>query len=122
MDNTELVIALGSIIAACALIITRAVLAYYGKAKAVASFDQYKPFAIAAAKYVEEKVPDDYGAEAEDTATARAVHKLDLFLKKFSETVEKFDGKAPNEALKTEAMKWSVELAERLSGKEKADG
>jgi hypothetical protein len=59
-------------------------------------------------------VPDDYGANAEAPSIARAAHKLDLFLKKFAETVEKVDGTAPSDALKKEAMKWSVELAERV--------
>jgi len=122
VETTELVTALVAIIGACIMIVTRALLAYLGKSEAVKKFDHYKPFAIAAAKWVEEKVPDDYGADAEDTATARAVHKLDMFLAKFNETVVKFDGKEPSEELKREAMKWSVELAERLNLLKKKEG
>jgi len=93
----------------------RTLLIWKGQNEIVNKFDHYLPFAIAAAKWVEATVPDDFGADAEDSATTRAVHKLDLFLKKFTETVQRFDGKEPSEELKKEAMRWSVELAERLN-------
>lgn len=98
--------------------IIRSLLVWKGKAKSLESLEKYKPFALSAMKWVEKKVPADYGTDTEDSATAKTVRKLKLFVEKFTETVAKFDGKEPSEALKAEAMKWTVELNDRLTKKD----
>lgn len=115
-DNEALVGAVAVTVVALAFVV-RSILSYKGKFDAVAKFDHYLPFAVMAAKWVETQVPDNFGAGTDDPKTARAAHKLDMFLKKFMETVEKQTGDKPTEELKKEAMRWSVELAERMKGK-----
>jgi len=114
MDNAELMAYAIAAVAVCMVIITKAVLSYMGKQKAVDKINKYFPYAVMAAKYVEKNVPDDYGTNDEDSTTAKAAHKLDLFLKKFVENVEKFTGAKANDELKAAAAKWSVELAEKV--------
>lgn len=115
MGTEELVISAAAIIVFCVLLVAQSVLAYMGKIKAVQAFKKYKPYAVMAAKWVEETIPDEFGANEEDSKTARAAHKVDMFTKKFLENVEKYTGDKTTKALQAEAMEWSVELAERLS-------
>jgi hypothetical protein len=117
MTDAQAMMGAAAVIAVCLAFVVRAILAYKGKTELVGKFDHYKPFAVMAAKRVEKQVPDDFGKGAEDPAYAKAAHKLDLFLKKFVEVVEKVDGTSPNDDLKKEAMKWSVELARRVKDK-----
>lgn len=113
--NTEQIIAGAvAVVVVCAIIITRAILVRLGKGDAVANMDKYLPYAVMAAKYVEEKIPDNYGAGAEDPTTAKAAHKLDLFLRKFSENVEKFTGDKATEEMIDAAKGWAATLAERV--------
>ena len=82
--------------------------------KYLAGFNKVEAYATLAAKWVEEKIPDDYGKDDEAPKYAKAAHKLDQFLKKFMETYEKFEGKKPTEAMIDEAKSLSVDLAERV--------
>jgi hypothetical protein len=116
-DQLELVVGLAAVIVVCGTFVLRALLARY-KPDAYTKYEKYYPYAIMAAKWVEKQVPDAYGADLEDSGTAKAAHKLDLFIKKFLENAEKLGGAKPNDAaLKAEAMRWSVELANQLNAK-----
>ena len=114
MSDPQALMGAIAVVVVCLTVIVRMILVYKGKMDLVGKFDKFKPYAIMAAKWVEAKVPDDYGANEEDSKTAKAAHKLDMFLKKFLELSEKFGGEKPTEELKEEAMKWSVELADRV--------
>jgi len=100
---------------ACGLFIGRYVLAYFDRKSMVKAYDAYRPYAIMAARWVENQVPDDYGTDENDSSIAKATHKLDMFLKKFSQIVAVQEGEAVDENLRREAMAWSVELAERMN-------
>jgi len=115
MSNEQALMGAIAVIVVCLIFAVRSLLIYKGKLDLVGKFDHYKPFAIIAAKWVEKNVPDDYGKGQEDPKTARALHKLDVFLKKFIDMTEKATGVKPTEELKKEAMKWSAELAERVT-------
>jgi len=115
MDKNEIMMYAIGVVVACALYVARVVLAYYKVEGAVRAFDKYKPFAVMAAKWVESQVPNDYGVNTSDPSTARALHKLDLFLQKFNEIVKIQEGAEPSKLLQHEAMNWSVELAERMN-------
>lgn len=117
MEDSDMLWTLVAVIFGAVLYVARSIALHYGSAVLQERMAKYLPYAMMAAKWVEEKVPDDYGAGTDDPKTAKALHKLDLFLKKFNEIVTAAEGKAPNEALKAEAMKWSTELAARLSAK-----
>lgn len=105
--------ALGTIVA-CVIYVSKVILSYLKKDGIVKGYETYKPYAIMASKWAEKQVPDDYGADSEDPATARAIHKLDVFLKKFNDVVTIQDGVEPSQGLKDEALKWSVELAKQI--------
>jgi len=117
LSNGTILYAAIGVTVACMLFVTRTILSHFGKDKLIKSFDKYKPYAIMASKWVEKNIPDNYGAESGDPTTARAIHKLDTFLKKFTEIVRITEGIDPTDALKNEAMNWSVELAERMNMK-----
>jgi hypothetical protein len=80
----------------------------------VAAFDKYKAYAVIASKFVEAKIPDDYGTTSDATGTEKSLHKLDLYLQKFVELVKENENALPTEQLIDMAKAWSVELAERL--------
>ena len=114
MSDVQSMMGAIAVIVVCSLFVIRAILVYKGNTKLFGKFDKYFPFAVIAAKWVEEKVPDDFGSNEEDKSVAKSVHKLDLFLKKFLELTEKHTGMPATEELKAEAMKWSAILADRM--------
>ena len=95
--------------------IIRVVLEYKGKFEDAKNLEKYKTYAVMAAKKVEGLIPDDYGAGSSDPTVAKAAHKLDLFLKYFSDNVKTFEGENVTEKLIDKAKEWSVELADRVS-------
>lgn len=103
-----------AVISACVVFIARAVIAAKKGVEAVEKFDEYKPYALLAAKWVENRVPDDYGVAEDATKVAKGLHKLDLYLKKFTEIVRDNVDVAPTKELVDRARAWSVELAERV--------
>jgi len=103
-----------AVISACAIFIARAILAAKKGAEIVAEFDKYKAYAVIAAKYVEEKIADDYGTGEDDSKVAKSLHKLDIYLKKFVELVKEKENTLPTKELIDRAKAWSVELADRV--------
>lgn len=97
------------------VVLLRFVIGRLWGASAAARFAALLPYAIMAAKWVERAVPDDYGNNAEDPWTVKSLHKLDLFLKKFTELCEKMESIPIDDALRSEAVKWTATLAGRLS-------
>ena len=102
-----------AVVVACVVYLTRFILTLK-KPESVAAFDKYKAYAVIAAKYVEAKIDDDYGTAEDATGTAKSLHKLDLYLKKFTELVKENENALPTAQLIDMAKAWSVELAERL--------
>jgi len=113
----EILMGAVAVVAVCSVVVARAALRYFGRNDAAGKVDKYFPYAVMAAKWVEEQIPDTYGADEEDPKTAKAVHKLDLFLSRFAENVERFTGDKATDEMKAAAMAWSVELAKRLGSR-----
>lgn len=106
-----------AVVTACVVYIVRFVLNLKKGAEAVASFDKYKAYAVIAAKYVEAKIDDDYGTAEDATGTAKSLHKLDLYLKKFADLVKENENTLPTAELIDLAKAWSVELAAKFTKK-----
>ena len=117
MSDTEALYGAIAVIVACVVYIVRFILTVK-KPDAVAAFDKYKAYAVMAAKYVEAKVDDDYGTAGDATGVAKALHKLDVYLKKFNELVKDNENEIPSAELIDMAKVWSVELANRVTNKE----
>ncbi len=115
MNGTELIYGAIAATAFALGVISRVIIAWRSGAVAAEKFDTYKSYAIIAAKWVERIVPDDYGASAEDSTTTKSLHKLDLFLRKYTELLAKCEGVSVNDALRSEAVRWSATLAGRVS-------
>ena len=113
MSDDQALYGAAAVIVACIVYIVRFILVLK-KPDAVGSFDKYKAYAIIAAKYVEAKIADDYGTKEDATGTAKSLHKLDTYLKKFTQLVQEGENTVPNADLLDMAKVWSVELAERL--------
>ena len=120
MTNEQIVMYAAAVILVCVLYVARKLLVHFGKVSLASQYDQYLPYAITAAKWVEETVPDDFGAGADDPKVEKMAHKLDLFLKKFAEIYAKVEKKDPGPELIAEAKAWSVELAERMNAEKTA--
>jgi len=103
-----------AVISACVVFIVRAVLAAK-KPELVGEFDKYKAYALIAAKFVEDKIDDNYGTEDEASKVASSLHKLDMYLKKFTEIVKAEENALPSDKLIDMAKGWSVELSDRAS-------
>ncbi len=102
-----------AVIVACVVYLVRFILTLRNPAGVVV-FDKYKAYAVMAAKYVEYKIDDDYGTAEDAPSTAKSLHKLDMYLKKFTELVKENENAIPSAQLIDMAKVWSVELAERL--------
>lgn len=102
-----------AVVVACVVYIVRFVLSLK-KPGSIAGFDKYKAYAVMAANYVEAKIPDDYGKTSEATGMEKSLHKLDLYLKTFTQLVKENENALPTPQLIDMAKAWSVELAERL--------
>lgn len=120
MDHTTLVPSLLATIVAVfaylAYVLTRA----FASAKTAQGYLQYLPYAVMAAKYVERIIPDDFGTAESDPPTARAAHKLDLFLAKFCEILRDERGVIATDELKALAATWSVQLAQQVQERKDA--
>jgi len=106
-----------AVISACVVFIARAIIAAKSGAEVVAKFDKYKVYALLAAKWVEAQVPDDYGTEEDASKVAKGVHKLDMYLKKFTELVGEKENTMPTGELIDMAKAWSIELSDRVGKK-----
>lgn len=116
LDDPMTLYALIGLVVACLLWVARSVLIYFNKAD---KFLKYYPFAVMAAKWVENNIPDEYGSHDADPVYAKAAHKLDVFLRKFVEYVKIFEGEKANQKLIDKAKEWSVKLADRVGKKGK---
>ena len=88
---------------------------------AIEKYAKYKPYALIAAKRVEEWIDDEKGVSANASATEKSLHKLDMYLETFINIVNNTEGKAPTQAIIDAAKVWSIDLAEELNYKKVAD-
>ncbi|MCK5020228.1 MAG: hypothetical protein KAS32_24530 [Candidatus Peribacteraceae bacterium] len=116
MDNVDTNVLYGviAVIVFCVSYVALQVVGYFKGQKTIAKLQRFKPYAVSAAKWVEKQVPDDYGKGKDSPQYAKAAHKLDLFLREFNALITRAEGVPMNQILKEEAIKWSVELADRL--------
>lgn len=107
-------------------IVTAVVFFAYGKLSALTSsktvakiedYAKYKPYALIAAKRVEEWIDDEMGVSPNASATEKSLHKLDMYLETFINIVTDADGTAPAVAVVDAAKEWSIELAEEMNWK-----
>lgn len=101
-----------AIVCACAMFITLTILAKY-KPSIEVKFLEYMRPAMLAFKWVEANVSDEYGANEDDPKFAKAIHKGDLFLKKFTEFCDILEKPKPTTELIAHAEALAVKLAEK---------
>jgi hypothetical protein len=97
------VLSLAAVILAAAYIVAKAV-----KPDLFSKYDAYVRMAFS---WVEKQVPDDFGADEDDPAYAKMVHKVDLFAKKFTEILKEFTGVDATKAMIEYAKKLAAQLA-----------
>jgi F0F1-type ATP synthase membrane subunit a len=97
------VFSLAAVVLVCAYIVAKAL-----KPDVVSKYDAY---VLMAFSWVEKQVPDDFGADEEDPAYAKMIHKVDLFVKKFTELLKTFTGVDATPAMIEYAKKLAAELA-----------
>jgi len=83
----------------------------------VEKYAEYKPYAMMAAKKVEEMIADDLGTDEKSSTVMKSLRKLDDYLKIFTSLVIASDSPNPTPELLAMAKAWSVELAEELNYK-----
>lgn len=114
INDVEALMGAVATIAAALLYLARVLVRRFASEEKARKFQKYMPYAMMAAKKVEELTPDDFGTGPDAGRIARGAHKLDLFLREFENAVRVYEGEDPSQDLKEEAMRWSVELAERV--------
>jgi len=107
----EIIVSAVAVVAVCAIIVTIAVLRRFGKYDIIKKIEGYQGIALKMFESIEKAVPDTYGANTDDPAIAKAAHKLDLFVKKFTDFYKATTGEKPNEVLKSEIKAWAQEWA-----------
>jgi len=85
---------------------------------AVEKYAAYKPYALIASQWVEEKLVDSLPENA--TKLEKSLFKLNNYLQKFNDIVIGQEGEAPSAKLIAAAKEWSIELAEELNYKNAA--
>lgn len=114
MDD-QIVQAAVSVIAACALFIARTLIRHYRGEAAARAFKKYEGIAVAAAKWAEERIPDDIGTDKDDPKWEKYFHRTDAYLQKFVEYHQRMTGRKPDESLLEEARRFGSEIARRIS-------
>lgn len=92
------------------------------KSKITDTFDkyaEYKPYALMASQWVEEKIDDVLPPNA--TKLQKSLFKLNTFLQKFNEIVRDDTGQTPSAAVMKAAKEWSMDLAEEMNYRKIAD-
>jgi len=84
----------------------------------VEKYAEYKPYAMMAAKKVEEMIDDELGTDKDASTVMKSLRKLDDYLKIFTSLVIASDSPNPTPELLAMAKAWSVELAEELNYKQ----
>lgn len=79
----------------------------------IEAYAEYKPYALMAAKWVEETIEDELPADA--NKLTKSLHKLDMFLKKFNDIVQSQEGVSPSAGLMAAVKEWSIDLADEMN-------
>jgi hypothetical protein len=119
-----------AVVAVCGIIVTKAILGYLNKTKALNTFNGYQGIALKVFEKIEKEIPDNFGTGTDDGKIQKSVHKLDLFLKEFGALYKKTSGKNMSAALMDEARIWvqiwadqkTVEKAQEAPNEEPTNG